>query len=252
MSEELAVEVCVDSIESAIAAERGGAQRVELCSDLVEGGITPSAGLIATVRKKISIGLYTMVRPRAGDFYYDADEFAVMQRDVLMAKQLGADGVVFGILGIDAEVDITRTRQLVDLARPMKSTFHRAFDMSANLQRSLESVIATGADRILTSGAKQTAPGDYHAAESRRGRRWSGHIIMACVGGINAENVRVLVEKTGVREIHAGLRRSLSVSPMLHRNDNISLGTVDGGEYQRFVVRKDTVEQLVREAHQSN
>ncbi len=250
MSEELAVEVCVDSIESAIAAERGGAQRVELCSDLVEGGITPSAGLIATIRKKISIGLYTMVRPRAGDFYYDADEFAVMQRDVLMAKQLGADGVVFGILGIDAEVDITRTRQLVDLARPMRSTFHRAFDMSANLQRSLESVIATGADRILTSGAKQTAlEGTImlrNLVEAAAGRV----IIMAC-GGINAENVRVLVEKTGVREIHAGLRRSLS-SPMLHRNDNISLGTVDGGEYQRFVVRKDTVEQLVREAHQSN
>jgi copper homeostasis protein len=250
MSEELAVEVCVDSIESAIAAERGGAQRVELCSDLVEGGITPSAGLIATVRKKISIGLYTMVRPRAGDFYYDADEFAVMQRDVLMAKQLGADGVVFGILGIDAEVDITRTRQLVDLGRPMKSTFHRAFDMSADLQRSLESVIATGADRILTSGAKQTAlEGTVmlrNLVEAAAGRV----IIMAC-GGINAENVRVLVEKTGVREIHAGLRTSLS-SPMRHRNDNISLGTVDAGEYQRFVVRKDTVEQLVREAHQSN
>jgi copper homeostasis protein len=250
MSEELAVEVCVDSIESAIAAERGRAQRVELCSDLVEGGITPSAGLIATVRKKISIGLYTMVRPRAGDFYYDADEFAVMQRDVLMAKQLGADGVVFGVLGIDAEVDITRTRQLVDLARPMKSTFHRAFDMSADLQRSLESVIATGADRILTSGAKQTAlEGTVmlrNLVEAAAGRV----IIMAC-GGINAENVRVLVEKTGVREIHAGLRTSLS-SPMRHRNDNISLGTVDGGEYQRFVVRKDTVEQLVREAHQSN
>jgi copper homeostasis protein len=250
MSEELAVEVCVDSIESAIAAERGGAQRVELCSDLVEGGITPSAGLIATVRKKISIGLYTMVRPRAGDFYYDADEFAVMQRDVLMAKQLGADGVVFGILGIDAEVDITRTRQLVDLGRPMKSTFHRAFDMSADLQRSLESVIATGADRILTSGAKQTALAGTvmlrNLVEAAAGRV----IIMAC-GGINAENVRVLVEKTGVREIHAGLRTSLS-SPMRHRNDNISLGTVDAGEYQRFVVRKDTVEQLVREAHQSN
>ncbi len=250
MNKELTVEVCVDSIESAIAAERGGAHRVELCSDLLEGGITPSAGLIATGRKKISIGLYAMIRPRAGDFYYSADEFAVMQRDVLMAKQLGADGVVFGILGIDAKIDIPRTRQLVDLARPLKSTFHRAFDMSADLQRSLEDVIATGADRILTSGGKETALEGTVILRSLVEAATDRVIIMAC-GGIHAENVRALVEKTGVREVHAGLRTPLS-SPMRHRNDNISLGIVDGGEYQRFVVQESTVEHLVRAASQSN
>ena len=115
---EIIVEVCVDSLESAIAAERGGAQRVELCSSLVEGGVTPSAGLIATARKRISIGLHVMIRPRAGDFYYSADEFDVMRRDVLMAKQLGADGVVFGLLDPNANIDTQRTRALVDLARP--------------------------------------------------------------------------------------------------------------------------------------
>jgi copper homeostasis protein CutC len=154
---EIIVEVCVDSLESALAAERGGAGRVELCGSLVEGGVTPSAGLIATTRQKISIGLHVMIRPRAGDFCYTSVEFEVMRRDLLMAKQLGADGVVFGILDQDANVDIGRTRSLVDLAKPLPTTYHRAFDMSADLVRSLEHVAETGADRILTSGGATTA-----------------------------------------------------------------------------------------------
>ena len=119
--------------------------------------MTPSAGLIATVRQKISIGMHVMIRPRGGDFYYSADEFEVMRRDVLMAKQLGAEGVVFGILDAEANVDVQKTRALVDLARPLSVTYHRAFDMSADLFRSLQQVMETGADRILTSGGAPTA-----------------------------------------------------------------------------------------------
>ncbi len=243
---DLTVEVCVDSLDSAIAAERGGANRVELCASLVEGGVTPSAGLIATARQRISIGLHVMIRPRAGDFYYSADEFEVMRRDVLMAKQLGAEGVVFGILDAEANVDIQRTRALVDLARPLKVTYHRAFDMSADLFRSLEQVTETGADRILTSGGAKTAL--EGAATLRRLVEQAGEraVIMAC-GGINDQNVQAVVEKTAVREIHVGLRTA-AASPMRYRNENISMGSIEGNEYQRYIVLEEKVARLIQAA----
>lgn len=243
-SNEITVEICVDSLESAIAAERGRAKRVELCSDLLEGGITPSAGLIATARKKISIGLQVMIRPRGGDFYYTDDEFDVMRRDLVMAKQLGANGVVFGILDQDANVDIQRTRTLVDLARPLQTTYHRAFDMSADLPRSLEQVVEAGADRILTSGGAQTA---VEGAAMLRNlvERANGRVIIMACGGIDDQNVQAVIEKTGVREIHAALRTAVQ-SPMKYRGKSISMGTSGGGEHQRFVVPEDKVERLVR------
>jgi copper homeostasis protein len=243
---DLTVEVCVDSMDSAIAAERGGANRLELCGSLVEGGVTPSAGLIATARQKISIGLHVMIRPRAGDFYYSADEFEVMRRDVLMAKQLGVGGVVFGILDADANIDIQKTRALVDLARPLKVTYHRAFDMSADLFRSLEQVMETGADRILTSGGAQTALAG--AATVRRLIEQAGKraVIMAC-GGINDQNVQAVVKETAVREIHVGLRTP-AASPMRYRNEDISMGSPEGNEYQRFIVLEEKVARLIQAA----
>jgi copper homeostasis protein len=239
LNDPILLEVCLDSVESASASEDGGAERVELCGDLLEGGITPSAGMIAQVRRKISIGLQVMVRPRGGDFCYTPDEFEVMKRDVLMAKQLGADGVVLGILDSDGNVDKARTRQLVALAQPLNVTFHRAFDMSSNLGRALQDVIAAGAHRILTSGGEPTAEEGAHVI-AELVKAASGRIVIMAGGGIRASNAQSIVGKTQVREVHAGLSVP-APGPMRYRNEKITMGSADTREYQRFVVSEETV-----------
>lgn len=243
MKQPVVLEVCVDSIESAVAAERGGAHRIELCSGLSEGGVTPSAGLIAAVREMVSIELSVLIRPRPGDFCYSDDEMEVMRRDIATAKQLGADCVVLGILEPDGRIDTARTRGLVHWAAPAKVTFHRAFDMSSNLLRSLDDLQMTGAHRVLTSGGKQTA---VDGVETLRHivRAANGCVRIMAGGGIEENNVAEVVERTGVREIHASLK-SFIATPMQYRNEEISLGTLKGQEYQRMVVREDRVRRLL-------
>jgi copper homeostasis protein len=236
------VEVCVDSVASAVAAERGGAGRVELCGSLMEGGITPSAGLIEMARAAVSIALHVMIRPRAGDFSYDADEVETMRRDIALAKRLGANGVVFGILDLNANVDVARTRQLADLARPLAVTFHRAFDMTADLFRALDDVCAAGADRVLSSGGEPTAlQGRETIAQLIQ--RAHGRIVIMPGSGITPDNARDLVAHTGATEVHVGLRTALP-SPMLHRSPRIVMGSLGGREYQRFVVLEEQVRKL--------
>lgn len=236
------VEVCVDSVASALAAERGGAARVELCSSLIEGGITPSAGLIEMTRAAVSVALHVMIRPRAGDFYYDGEEFEIMQRDIALAQRLGANGVVFGILDVEGNVDIARTRQLVDLARPLAVTFHRAFDMTADLFRALDDVCAAGADRVLTSGGEPTSPQGRETI-LQLVKQARGRIVIMPGSGIQPENARSLVDQTGATEVHVGLRSAIP-SPMLHRNPRVAMGSVEGREYQRFVVLEEQVRKL--------
>ena len=240
------VEVCVDSVESAVAAERGGAHRVELCADLLEGGVTPSAGLIAGVRRRISIKLHVMVRPRGGDFCYTEDEIAVMRQDIIAAKELGADGLVFGILDAEGDVDATRTRELADVARPRKVTYHRAIDMSRDLLASLETLVDLRIDYILTSGGEQTAM-EGKETLGRLVRAADGRIVVIAGSGIQERNVRQLIEETGVREIHVGLNGPVS-GPMRYRNEKISMGSVKGREHQRFGVAQERVEKLVAAA----
>jgi len=240
----ITVEICIDSVDSAVAAEKGGAQRVELCSDLVEGGITPSAGLIATVRQKIQIGLQVMIRPRGGEFHYSAEAFDIMRRDIRMAKQLGANGVVFGLLDIDGKVEVERTRELVELARPLNVTYHRAFDMARDLDGSLEDVIRTGADRILTSGAEVAAP-DAVPTLKRLITAGGDRIIILVGGGMKPHNAPKVIAETGAKEIHAGLRTTKE-GPMRYRNEKLVMGTIPGLEYNRTVVLEKDVAALVK------
>ena len=247
MSEQIILEICADSVESALAAEAGGAHRVELCSNLLEGGVAPSAGLISTVRRKLAIDLYVMIRPRGGDFCYMAEEFETMERDVLMAKQLGANGIVVGILQDDGDVDVARTRSLVEMARPLKTTFHRAFDMSREFSKSLEDVIKAGADRVLTSGGEQKAE-DGIRTIAKLVKRADQRISLMVGAGITRSNVRHIIEATGVREIHASMRVPVP-SPMRHRNERISMGLAKGREYQRALVLQEDVRRLVESAN---
>lgn len=240
------LEICVDSAESALAAQRGGANRIELCSNLLEGGVTPSAGLIAVVRKQLSIALHVMIRPRGGDFSCSSEEFEAMKHDIGIAKNLRAEGVVLGILNQDGNVDEARTRELVERARPLSVTFHRAFDMVPNLEASLEAVIRTGANRILTSGGEPRAE-DALATLAKLVLTAAGRITILVGGGVRDHNARRIVEATGASEIHVG-QSGVEVpvtSAVSHRNDKIRMGVIERCEYQRSVVAEEKVRKLV-------
>jgi len=245
MTEPVLIEVCVDSVASALAAQHGGARRIELCSDLLEGGVTPSLGLLAVVRSKVSIGLHPIIRPRPGDFCYSEAEFDIMKRDIEVAKSEGADGVVLGILNRNGRVDIERTRALIELARPLSVTFHRAFDVSANLLEAFEDVCATGADRLLTSGGEQEC---FEGVDTvaRLVQASLGRVVIMAGGRIGIKNASHIVERTGVSEIHVGLATPVN-GANLHKNSRrLSLGKAQDPEFQRTEVLEESVRDLIR------
>jgi len=195
------VEACVDSVDSALAAARGGAGRLELCASLCDAGTTPSAGMIAAVKARVAIPVFVIVRPRGGGFVYSDRELDVMRRDIDVARQFGADGIVLGALGENGRVDVKRTLELVTAADDLPVTFHRAFDCTPDLGQALEALIVCGVRRVLTSGGATTALEGIESLATLV-LRAAGRIQVMAGGGIREKAVRDVVTRSGVGEIH--------------------------------------------------
>jgi copper homeostasis protein len=227
-------EICVDSISGVIAARDAGAARVELCADLLEGGITPSRGMIRRARAVAGVRLHVIIRPRGGDFLFDDDEFAVMESDIETAKEEGADGVVIGLLKRDATIDVERTRRLIARARPMAVTFHRAFDMTVDPFAALETLIELSVDRVLTSGQEETVlEGLPLLAELIR--RAGDRIIIMPGGGITERNVDRIVAGARPKEMHFAALVP-TAGGMENRRDHVFMGGVlRPPEYDRSI-----------------
>ena len=240
----LLFEVCVDSAEAAIAAQEGGANRVELCSDLLEGGLTPTHGTMEVTRERLRIPFMAMVRPRGGDFCYSDVEFDVMRRDVAAARALGADGVVLGLLRPDGTIDVARTRELIGIARPLPVTFHRAFDMSRDPYAALEALIDLGVERVLTSGQEPSVV-EGLALITDLVRRAAGRIIVMPGGGITARNVARVVAESGVSEVHFATLEPRD-GRMEFRNPRVFMGgTLRPPEYSLDVTRPESVAAVI-------
>lgn len=202
------LEICIDGIGSAVAAEAGGADRVELCANLPEGGTTPSAGMIRGVRSVFSGGLMVIIRPRGYDFLFSETEMEVMLHDITMARECGADGVVIGCLTAEGRVDLERCGRLVEAAGSLDLTFHRAFDMACDLPEALEDIIGLGIRRILSSGSKADVPsGVPQLAELVK--LAAGRASIMPGGGVSEINIGGIVRATGVTEVHLSARHEV-------------------------------------------
>ncbi len=216
------VEICTNSVTSCVEAQRGGAYRVELCAAIPEGGTTPSYGEIALARELLDIKLNVIIRPRAGDFLYSDWEHKAMLKDIEMCRQLGVDGVVFGCLTADGEVDMERNRELMEAAKGMSTTFHRAFDMCKDPLESLEKIISLGFDRILTSGGEPKAEQGIDLLK-KLVEKAGDHIIIMPGSGVTEDNIHKIAQETGAKEFHFSARLPVE-SKMKYRNPKVSMG----------------------------
>jgi copper homeostasis protein len=233
------LEVCIESAESAIASEEGGANRVELCDNLMEGGTTPSAGMVALTLERVSIPVMMMIRPRGGDFLYTDLEFEIMLRDIKEAKRLGVHGVVFGLLTPDGRIDKARTATLIEASRPLSVTVHRAFDMTVDPIEALENLIELGVDRVLTSGQEPSTDKGINLI-TELVKRADNRIIILPGCGINEDNIAELVSKTGVKECHVTGKHQIP-SKMTYTNPRVFMGIPGAPEYEKTVVDPERI-----------
>jgi copper homeostasis protein len=240
----LIYEICVDSVAGVRAAKAAGAHRVELCGDLLEGGTTPSRGMIRQARMIAGIGVQVIIRPRGGDFLFDDDEFAVMQADIDTAKAEGADGVVIGLLTPEGVVDAARTRELIAQARPLSVTFHRAFDMTRDPFEALEALVGLGVDRVLTSG-QEAGVLEGLPLITELMRRAGDRIIIMPGGGITRRNVDRIVAAAQPREIHFAALEPKAGGMRFRRHHVFMGGELRAPEYDRLVTSAGSIRSVI-------
>lgn len=250
--EEFKFEICANSVESCLAAQEGGADRVELCAGIPEGGTTPSYGEIKLARKLLTkTKLHVIIRPRGGDFLYTPLEQERMEEDIRICRELGVDGVVFGCLTEEGEIDREANRRLVELARPMSVTFHRAFDRTADPMKALKDIISLGCNRILTSGQQPKAIDGISllAQLEKKLKEYPLPPIQLLAGsGVNEENIRQIFDATDIHEYHFSARVNV-VSKMKHYNHEVYMGAKGADESNSLVTSaekvRNTIKQLV-------
>jgi copper homeostasis protein len=238
------LEISAYSIDQVKYSAEKGVDRVELCSNISEGGCTPSLGFIEE-SKKNDIEIYAIIRPRGGDFLYDDDEFSVMKKDVENFKKLGIDGIVTGILKEDGSVDVNRCKELRELARPMKFTFHRAFDMSRDWKEALEDIIEIGADTILTSGQGKSALEGIKVLKELVSLA-KGRINILAGAGINKSNIKLIYEKANIENFHMSAVK-YKASKMKFKNHKFNMGHKEIDEYSKLVVDSDKIDGAIKE-----
>ncbi|PID26498.1 MAG: copper homeostasis protein CutC [Candidatus Cloacimonadota bacterium] len=236
------LEICIDSVESAVNAQLGGADRVELCDSLVEGGTTPSYGVVKSCRERLNkTKLHIIIRPRGGDFFYTNEEFEVMKNDIEMAKSLGVDGVVFGILNRDGTIDMERNRELIEISKPMSTTFHRAFDTSADPFLALENIISLGFERVLTSGQKNRAVDSVKMIKKLT--EVAGERLTILPGsGLREHNIEKFIDETKSKEIHMTAFKEESTG--MDFKSNIPMSGYPRDEFKRKVTDRDLVRRV--------
>lgn len=245
-------EICANSVESCLAAQMGGADRVELCAGIPEGGTTPSYGNILIAREVLKeTKLHVIIRPRGGDFLYSPLEQRIMLKDIENAHQSGVDGVVFGCLTAEGKIDVPLMKLLIEASQNMSVTFHRAFDVCRNPEEALEEIIRLGCDRILTSGQQPTAEKGIPLL-SKLQQKAEGRIQLLAGCGVNETNIARIAAETGIHEFHFSAREEIE-SNMTYRSEVVSMGgTIRVNEYTRPLTTIQRVKETITALEKSN
>jgi copper homeostasis protein len=241
------IELCVEGIDGFLAAQEAGADRVELCASLVEGGLTPSLATVRAAVKAARIPVHVIIRPRGGDFLYSEAEFETMVGDIIALRGEGVSGVVIGCLTLDGRIDEARTKALVEAARPMSVTCHRAFDMTADAGEALEALVRCGVDRVLTSGQRDTALEGLAILRSTVERAAGRIVVMGC-GALDAANIAGVRDGAGLSELHFAALKTVP-SAMTFRNAHVGMGgTEKDREYELTLTDVEAVRATIAAA----